>query len=137
MGSDGFEQFQQEGYWIVRGLFSPQEIEAYIAHYMALREGQEHPGDLIGAPIQPNMGESPNNDRPDPLKQYPRMTHMHRWDETSLNWLIDARLQECLMQLLGHEPYAVLTMLYFKPPGARGQALHQDNYFLKVQPGTC
>jgi phytanoyl-CoA hydroxylase len=31
----------------------------------------------------------------------------------------------------------VQTMLYFKPPGARGQALHQDQYYLKVQPGTC
>ena len=28
-------------------------------------------------------------------------------------------------------------MYYFKPPGARGQALHQDQYYLRVQPGTC
>jgi ectoine hydroxylase-related dioxygenase (phytanoyl-CoA dioxygenase family) len=28
-------------------------------------------------------------------------------------------------------------MLYFKPPGARGQALHQDQYYLRVRPGTC
>jgi ectoine hydroxylase-related dioxygenase (phytanoyl-CoA dioxygenase family) len=28
-------------------------------------------------------------------------------------------------------------MLYFKPPGARGQALHQDQYYLRVSPGTC
>lgn len=28
-------------------------------------------------------------------------------------------------------------MLYFKPAGARGQALHQDNYYLRAQPGTC
>jgi ectoine hydroxylase-related dioxygenase (phytanoyl-CoA dioxygenase family) len=28
-------------------------------------------------------------------------------------------------------------MLYFKPPGARGQALHQDNFYLRAQPGTC
>ncbi|MEJ7654789.1 MAG: phytanoyl-CoA dioxygenase family protein [Chloroflexia bacterium] len=27
-------------------------------------------------------------------------------------------------------------MLY-SPAGARGQALHQDNFFLKVEPGTC
>jgi ectoine hydroxylase-related dioxygenase (phytanoyl-CoA dioxygenase family) len=39
--------------------------------------------------------------------------------------------------LLGREPYAVQTMLYFKPPGARGQALHQDQSYLRVQPGTC
>jgi len=38
---------------------------------------------------------------------------------------------------LDAEPYAVQTMLYFKPPGARGQALHQDQYYLRVQPGTC
>ena len=28
-------------------------------------------------------------------------------------------------------------MLYFKPPGAKGQALHQDNFYLLVEPGTC
>ena len=28
-------------------------------------------------------------------------------------------------------------MIYFKPPGARGQALHQDQYYLQVDPGTC
>jgi ectoine hydroxylase-related dioxygenase (phytanoyl-CoA dioxygenase family) len=28
-------------------------------------------------------------------------------------------------------------MFYFKPPGARGQSLHQDNFYLRVQPGTC
>jgi ectoine hydroxylase-related dioxygenase (phytanoyl-CoA dioxygenase family) len=28
-------------------------------------------------------------------------------------------------------------MFYFKPPGARGQALHQDNFYLRVEPGTC
>ncbi len=42
-----------------------------------------------------------------------------------------------LTGLLGRDPYAVQTMIYFKPPGARGQALHQDNYYLRVQPGTC
>jgi ectoine hydroxylase-related dioxygenase (phytanoyl-CoA dioxygenase family) len=28
-------------------------------------------------------------------------------------------------------------MFYFKPPGARGQDLHQDNFYLRVRPGTC
>ncbi|HRJ41757.1 MAG: phytanoyl-CoA dioxygenase family protein [Caldilineaceae bacterium] len=39
--------------------------------------------------------------------------------------------------LLGAEPYAVQTMFYFKPAGARGQALHQDQYYLRAQLGTC
>jgi ectoine hydroxylase-related dioxygenase (phytanoyl-CoA dioxygenase family) len=28
-------------------------------------------------------------------------------------------------------------MFYYKPPGGLGQALHQDNYYLRVEPGTC
>ena len=42
-----------------------------------------------------------------------------------------------LTGLLGNEPYAAQTMVYFKPAGSRGQALHQDNYYLRVHPGTC
>src|SRR5579871_2376721 len=142
------EQYQRDGFVIARGLFSPEETAQLRTHYMKLREGQEHPGDFVGVPVQPAVaqpiiGDSAKtgdvfvDDRPDPLKKYPRMIHMHRWDEISLQWLIDKRLNEQMTALLGREPYAVQTMLYFKPPGARGQALHQDQYYLKVKPGTC
>ncbi len=143
VATNEIEQYQREGYAVARGLFSPQEVAFYRAHFMTLREGQEHPGDFVGVPIERILGDSAKTgdllyeDKPDPLKQYPRMIHMHRWDETSLNWLIEPRINEHLTALLGAEPYAVQTMLYFKPPGARGQAVHQDQYYLKVQPGTC
>jgi ectoine hydroxylase-related dioxygenase (phytanoyl-CoA dioxygenase family) len=66
------------------------------------------------------------------------MIHMHRWDELSLRFLIDERIRSALSQLTGAgDPYAVQTMLYFKPAGARGQALHQDNFYLRAQPSTC
>jgi ectoine hydroxylase-related dioxygenase (phytanoyl-CoA dioxygenase family) len=119
--------YQQHGYVIVPRLFTAGEVERYRQHFMALREAGTYPGDFSGVDLNSN----------DPLKRYPRMIHMHRWDETSLNWMIDRRLNECMTTLLHREPYAVQTMLYFKPPGARGQALHQDQYYLKVQPGTC
>ncbi len=138
------ETFNRDGYVVARGLFSEEEVAFYRAHYMSLREGQEHPGDFAGVPIEKIVGNSAKtgdllyDDKPDPLKQYPRMIHMHRWDDVSLQWLISQRLNEHLTALLnGIEPFAVQTMLYFKPPGARGQALHQDQYYLKVQPGTC
>ena len=51
--------------------------------------------------------------------------------------MLDERIADCLRALLGDEPLAVQTMLYFKPAGARGQALHQDNFYLRAQPGTC
>src|SRR5947199_7709222 len=51
--------------------------------------------------------------------------------------MLDTRLAVPLEDLLGEEPLAAQSMLYFKPAGARGQALHQDNFYLKVEPGTC
>ena len=41
---------------------------------------------------------------------------MHRQDDVSLGFLIDKRLAQIMSDLLGEEPYAVQTMLYFKPP---------------------
>ena len=61
----------------------------------------------------------------------------HRKDKAILDWLLDPRIAQTLENLLGVEPYAVQSMIYFKPPHARGQALHQDQYYLRVQPGTC
>jgi ectoine hydroxylase-related dioxygenase (phytanoyl-CoA dioxygenase family) len=119
--------FAEMGYVVVAGLFTPVEVAQYRDHFMTLRKRGSYHGDLVGSDPRWN----------DPLRRYPRMIHMHRWDDLSRRWLLEPRLNACLTGLLGREPYAVQTMLYFKPPGARGQALHQDNFYLRAQPGTC
>jgi phytanoyl-CoA hydroxylase len=119
--------YNKNGYLTAERLFTEEECEAYRFHFMGLREKGSYPGDFDG--VDPSSN--------DPLKRFPRMIHMHRWDEMSLQWLLDDRLNGCLTALLGREPYAVQTMLYFKPAGARGQALHQDQFYLRVKPGTC
>ena len=119
--------YDENGYVIIENLFSDDEVAYYRDHYMQLREAGTYEGDTSGI----DLGSD------DPLKRYPRMIHMHRWDDASLKWMLDKRLNECLTALAEREPFAVQTMLYFKPPKARGQALHQDNYYLRAQPGTC
>ena len=119
--------FNRNGYLVVPGLFSQQETEHYRDHFMTLRAKGVYEGDFAGVDLT----------SADPLKRYPRMIHMHRWDKTSLQWMIDERLNHVMTALLGREPYAVQTMLYFKPAGGRGQALHQDQYYLRARPGTC
>src|SRR6185295_14320532 len=121
------QHFDDNGYVVINGLFTPEEVAFYRDHYMQLREAGSYPGDTAGV----------NASSTDPLQRYPRMIHMHRWDKVSLDWMIEPRLNNILTGLAGREPFAVQTMLYFKPPGARGQALHQDNYYLRVKPGTC
>lgn len=128
MVSDSYKQdFERDGYTLVRGLFSADEAERLREHYMVLRQRGSYSNDESGV----------KSDSRDPLRRYPRMAQMHRWDDVSLQWLIDSRIDEVMTGLLDRSPYAVQTMLYFKPPGSRGQALHQDNFYLKAEPGTC
>jgi ectoine hydroxylase-related dioxygenase (phytanoyl-CoA dioxygenase family) len=119
--------YDEQGYVIMRQVFSTQEIESLRDHYMALRAEGEKPGDFAGDHATAQ----------DPLYKFPRMINMHHWDEASRNFLLNPRLRDILTDLAGVTPYAVQTMLYFKPPGARGQAVHQDNWYLRAAPGTC
>ncbi len=118
--------YAEHGVEIVRGVFSADEVAAWIAHYDALRREGPKPLDYAGEDVAPD----------DPLAEWPRMVHMHRWDDVSARFLLDDRLRELLTDRLGAEPYASQSMLYFKPPGARGQALHQDQHYLRASGGT-
>jgi hypothetical protein len=85
---------------------------------------------------------SPHFAPDDPLARFPRLLHPQRHPELpvgqlALRYLLEPRREKLLRALLGEEPVAVQSMFYFKPPGARGQALHQDNFYLRVKPGTC
>lgn len=119
-------QFQENGYLILRSLFSKAEVEEVREHFFQMHDSRDYPN---ANEIEPGS--------PDPLKRYPRIVHPQRWEEFSLRWFTDERLAEILRELFGSEPLGVQSMFYFKPPGARGQALHQDQYYLRVKPGTC
>lgn len=119
-------EFEDSGYLVVRGLLGPVEVRLLIDTFMNMH---------AGGPIPKVF--SPDPQSADILKRYPRMMHPHRVNETALRYLLDPRLAVILADLFGEEPLAAQSMLYFKPAGARGQALHQDNFYLKVEPGTC
>jgi len=126
--SDWFRTaFDDDGFVVARQLFSRREAGRYRGHFMALRRRGPRPPGPVGA----------GSGAGDPLRRYPRLMQMHRWDPVSLDWLLDPRIAGRLLALLGRAPFAVQTMCYFKPPGSRGQALHQDNFYLRASPGTC
>lgn len=120
-------EFVERGYVVARALFSKEEAQAFIRHYMGMRDR--------GGDGWAEGGV--RSDSADPLERYPRLLQPHRNDPTSMGFMIDPRIEEWLTGLLGLSPFGVQTMVYFKPPGARGQALHQDQRYLRVDPGTC
>lgn len=127
-------RFERDGYLVLRGLFSSAEAGAVRDAFMKANEGGPVPGlSSIGEGIV---------DPSDPLAFYPRMMNphlqpAHQVGVIARDFLLDPRLAPVLSDLFDEEPLGVQTMFYFKPAGARGQELHQDNFYLRVKPGTC
>jgi ectoine hydroxylase-related dioxygenase (phytanoyl-CoA dioxygenase family) len=123
------EQFHRDGHLVIRGFYDADDV-ALLQRTFA----EMHAAGPVPKYFNPVSAEEAKGD---PLKMYPRIMHPHRFNDTARDYLLDARLRPVLEDLFGEEPLAAQSMLYFKPPGGRGQALHQDNFYLNVDPGTC
>jgi len=128
------EQYQRDGFLLMRGLFSPEETAVLREHFMEMQRQALVENSPMREHYQPATLEAAEGDI---LKHFPRIMMPHRFDELSKSYLIDARVEGVLRDLFGEEPLAAQSMLYFKPPGARGQALHQDDFYLQTSPGHC
>lgn len=123
------EAYERDGIVQVPGLLGADEIEQIKAVFMHQVELDRSLAFDDGVPDD------------DPLAQYPRFVHPHRRADTevgqlSLRYLLDERILSVAVELIG-PLLGVQSMFYFKPPGARGQAMHQDNMFLRAHPETC
>ncbi|AEI40957.1 phytanoyl-CoA dioxygenase family protein [Paenibacillus mucilaginosus] len=121
------EHFDTEGYLIVKGLFKEEELTEIE------RTFEEIGSRTVPGYFEPNLQAG----TADPLSRYPRVMHPHRFNETARRYLLHLPVLAVLEDLYGEEALAAQSMFYYKPPGSRGQALHQDNFYLKVEPGNC
>ncbi|MEX0775979.1 MAG: phytanoyl-CoA dioxygenase family protein [Phycisphaeraceae bacterium] len=122
--------YHREGYLIARGLYSSAEVQRIKAFFDGIGDkGQPIPGHWNPAPNDGQAGEV--------LQRFPRVMHPHRFDPMSKAMMLHPRVGQALELLLGESAVAAQSMFYFKPPGAKGQALHQDNFYLEVAPGSC
>lgn len=121
--------YDEFGYLIVSRLFSDEECDEILARADALHARKQIPGCFSAL--------SPEEAGGDPLKVYPRMMHPHRVDERHLHYLTHPRVREVLQDLLRDKAIALQSMFYWKPPGAKGQAFHQDDFYLRTKPEAC
>lgn len=125
------EQFNRDGYYLARGLFSPAEVEEIRAMFARMH--------TEGVPgwYEPHKSYDGVENPDDPLFKYPRVMMPHRFNARAKHFMLHPGVRRLLTSFFGTEPVAAQSMFYFKPPGARGQALHQDQFYLLVDPGTC
>ena len=119
--------FERDGFAVMRRVFTPEEVEEIKETFEEIHQHEFAKSAWDDGVRDPN----------DPLFQYPRIVHPHRFSPLARKQMLNARVVECLRALFDEEPVATQSMYYFKPPGARGQAMHQDNLSLLVEPGTC
>ncbi len=126
IGDEQVTQFHDGGYCVVDGLFTPDElveIEAFFEEYKK-----------IGAAV---FDSGSKFEDIDPTKRQLRAMHPHRHSEKAKQWGINPRVMAVLATLFGKPALLAQTMYYFKPPGAKGQGMHQDNFYLLANPATC
>jgi len=119
-------QFQRDGYCVVEGLFQPAEIPAILAFFEEFK--------LQGGAI---YDDGLRYEEVDPAQRQLRAMHPHRYSEKAKTWALNPRVASVLAALLGRAPLLAQTMYYFKPPGGKGQGMHQDNFYLLAAPATC
>jgi ectoine hydroxylase-related dioxygenase (phytanoyl-CoA dioxygenase family) len=133
LNDENVSRFDTDGFIVARQFFAPANVAEIRDTFMALTKDGPVPG-LSEVREEYAAG--------DPLSRWPRVMHPHRRVDlpaghVSRKYMLHPRLRPTLARLMRDEPLAVQSMFYFKPPGSRGQALHQDNYYLRVRPGTC
>ncbi|MEO3753272.1 phytanoyl-CoA dioxygenase family protein [Streptomyces sp. B6B3] len=123
------DAYARHGVVQVRGLLSPEEI-AEVRDVFTEQVERDN-----------SLGWDDHVPDHDVLARYPRFVHPHRHLDTAAGrlarrWMLDPRVIGRVAELIG-STLAAQSMFYFKPPTARGQALHQDNLFLRAHPETC
>lgn len=119
-------QFESAGYCIVDGLFTEetlQDIESFFEEYKTNGKAVFDKGSTY--------------EEIDPGQRQVRAMHPHRYSTKAAGWFLNPMVMDVMAGLLGKEAYGAQTMYYYKPPGARGQAMHQDNFYLLAAPATC
>lgn len=124
--SDLKTRYDAFGYCVADDLWTEtelQEIEAFFEDYK----------NTGGNTFDQNLTYAES----DPAKRQVRAMHPHRYSDRALAWLLNPRVAAVLACLLEKPALGAQTMYYFKPPGAKGQGMHQDNFYLLAQPAAC
>jgi phytanoyl-CoA hydroxylase len=142
-----YRAFREQGFLVVRGLVSPEEVAELRQHTEDLMQGRlpEQQGTQMaerdtskdhGVHVQ-GIEAPPEHLSPEEKAQYFLRIHMlHRKLELHERYMLHPRVLDVLQVLIGPDVLALQTMLFLKPPGKPGQGWHQDSYYIPTFPDS-
>lgn len=120
------ESYRANGYLVVPGLVTPEEVEALRADALRLcRGGYPHPN---LQPLDPSLSDD------EVLRGFLCIHHPHKVSPVLLERGVKhAGLAAVLARLIGPDVKCMQSMLFVKPPGFQGQAWHQDEIYIPTR----
>ncbi len=122
---DYVERYRRDGFAILRGIFSPDEVRDIAAaadqiHSEAVRHGRSF-----------RHGNLFYNVAPDPVGPQVRMVQWPSYHQPVLNRVrLDRRMARLLEPLLGSDLKQIINQIHWKEPGGKAEfAWHQDSQF--------
>jgi len=132
--TDWLEQYRENGYVVLDSIYTESEL-ADIESFFEKFKNEEI---LEGGRTENSSGyNSVSFDAVDKTKQQVRTLHPHRQSEKIKNYFLHPRVGEVLQVIFGKPALGSQTMYYYKPPGSKGQGMHQDNFYLLTEPAAC
>ena len=125
---DQYIAYQRDGYIVVRGLVSQDEVEELRQFAMDILYGRIQ---LPGVPPPP-----PHATEEELFGRFSRIHMLHRVHEVAERYMLHPRVLDVLEALIGPDVLALQTMLFLNPPGRGGQGWHQDAYYITTYPDT-
>jgi ectoine hydroxylase-related dioxygenase (phytanoyl-CoA dioxygenase family) len=121
------DDYQRDGFAVVRGVFSPWEVaELQAAFNRIYAEGLKHPKSFRHGNTFYRISDDPRLGRILRLMQWPS------YFEPVLNrFRLDPRMHDILAPLIGDDLKQIINQLHWKPPGAASVefGFHQDIRF--------
>ena len=120
------QSYREQGYLVVPGLVSPEEVEVLRADALRVCRG-EYP--------HPNLEPMPAGLTDDEvLRGFLCIHQPHKVSPVMLDRGVrHAGLAGVLSRLIGPDVKCMQSMLFVKPPGFQGQAWHQDEIFIPTR----
>ncbi len=141
-----YRSFREQGFLVVRGLVSPEEVAELRGHTEDLMQGNlpQQQKQMNERDTKSDTGTTgqgleapPAHLSPVEKAQYFLRIHMlHRQLELHERYMLHPRVLDVLESLIGPDVLAMQTMLFLKPPGKPGQGWHQDSYYIPTHPDS-
>ena len=126
------EQIKEDGFGVLRGALSPEEVAAINTEAVRLCRGDLGTIGLgRNGDAAPVAGDEISDE--DVLRRYLCIHMPHKISSVLADALAQPRVVEVLTNVIGPNVKAMQSMLFMKSEGKPGQAWHQDEFFIPTR----